>query len=130
MQSYLLVTIEILIIVVIPLLVLYLKGNWPMREVVPSLVIIAIFWSLFGWRENYRLSTYSKVLVRRIRRWCCMDYAERNSSVLATTYVSCIPLSGGHNLFDFLSIYLQKRFSRECFFCRVNVHAVMSSPGI
>ena len=25
-------------------LVLYLKGNWPMREVVPSLVIIAIIW--------------------------------------------------------------------------------------
>lgn len=44
MQSYLLVTIEILIIVVMPLLVLYLKGSWPMREVVPSLVIIAIFW--------------------------------------------------------------------------------------
>lgn len=44
MQSYLLVTIEILIIVVMPLLVLYLKGNWPMREVVPSLVIIAINW--------------------------------------------------------------------------------------
>ncbi len=44
MQSYLLVTIEILIIVVMPLLVLYLKGSWPMREVVPSLVIIAVFW--------------------------------------------------------------------------------------
>lgn len=44
MQSYLLVTFEILVIVVMPLLVLYLKGKWPMRKVIPSLVIISVIW--------------------------------------------------------------------------------------
>ena len=44
MQSYLLVTCEILVIVVMPLLVLYLKGNWPLRKVILSLVVIPIFW--------------------------------------------------------------------------------------
>jgi len=44
MQNYLLVTFEILLIVVMPLLVLYLKGNWSMRKIIPSLVIIPVFW--------------------------------------------------------------------------------------
>ena len=44
MQSYLLVTCEILVIVVMPLLVLYLKGNWPLRKVIPSLVVIPVIW--------------------------------------------------------------------------------------
>ena len=44
MQSYLLDTIEILIIVVMPLLILYLKGNWPLRNVIPCLVVIPILW--------------------------------------------------------------------------------------
>lgn len=44
MQNYLQVTCEILLIVVMPLLVLYLKGNWPLRKVIPSLMIIPVFW--------------------------------------------------------------------------------------
>ena len=55
MQSYLLVTIEILIIVVIPLLALYLKGKWPLRKVIPSLVIIAVFW-YFSYMILHKLS--------------------------------------------------------------------------
>ena len=44
MQNYPLITCEILLVVVMPLLVLYLKGNWPLRKVIPPLVIIAILW--------------------------------------------------------------------------------------
>lgn len=44
MQTYLLYTCEILLVVVTPLLVLYIKGNWPLRKVIPSLVIIPILW--------------------------------------------------------------------------------------
>ena len=44
MQNYPLFTCEILLVVVMPLLVLYLKGNWPLRKVIPPLVIIPVFW--------------------------------------------------------------------------------------
>jgi len=44
MQNYLLTTCVILLVVVMPLLVLYLKGSWPLRKVIPSLVIIPVFW--------------------------------------------------------------------------------------
>ncbi len=44
MQNYLLYTCEILLVVVMPLLVLYLKGNWPLRKVIPPLVTIPILW--------------------------------------------------------------------------------------
>ena len=44
MQNYLLTTCEILLVVVMPLLVLYIKGNWPLRKVIPALVIIPILW--------------------------------------------------------------------------------------
>jgi hypothetical protein len=44
MQNYLLVTCEILLVVVMPLLVLYLKGNWPLRKTIPPLVITPVFW--------------------------------------------------------------------------------------
>jgi hypothetical protein len=44
MQNYLLSTCEILLVVVMPLLVLYLKGNWPLRKVIPPLVIIPVLW--------------------------------------------------------------------------------------
>jgi hypothetical protein len=44
MQNYLLYTCEILLVVVMPLLVLYLKGNWPLRKIIPPLVIIPILW--------------------------------------------------------------------------------------
>jgi hypothetical protein len=44
MQNYLLVTCEILLVVVTPLLVLYLKGNWPICKVIPPLVIIPVIW--------------------------------------------------------------------------------------
>jgi hypothetical protein len=44
MQNYLLYTFEILLVVVVPLLVLYLKGNWPLRKVIPPLVVIPILW--------------------------------------------------------------------------------------
>ncbi|MRS02516.1 hypothetical protein EG832_04715 [bacterium] len=44
MQNYLVTTCEILLTIVIPLLVLYLKGNWPMRKVIPALVILPLIW--------------------------------------------------------------------------------------
>ncbi len=44
MQNYLYYTCEILLVIVIPLLVLYLKGNWPLRKIIPPLVIIPILW--------------------------------------------------------------------------------------
>jgi len=44
MQNYPLFTCEILLVVVMPLLVLYLKGNWPLRKIIPPLVIIPILW--------------------------------------------------------------------------------------
>lgn len=44
MHNYLLTTCVILLVVVIPLLVLYLKGNWPLRKIIPSLVIIPVIW--------------------------------------------------------------------------------------
>lgn len=44
MQNYLLYTFEILLVLVLPLLILFLKGNWPLRKVIPSLVVIPILW--------------------------------------------------------------------------------------
>ena len=44
MQNYPLITCEILLVVVMPLLILYLKGNWPLRKVIPPLVIIPVLW--------------------------------------------------------------------------------------
>ena len=44
MQNYLLYTCEILLFLVMPLLVLYIKGNWPLRKVIPALVIIPVLW--------------------------------------------------------------------------------------
>jgi hypothetical protein len=44
MQNYPLTTCEILLVVVMPLLILYLKGNWPLRKVIPALVIIPVLW--------------------------------------------------------------------------------------
>ena len=42
----LLITFEILVVVVTPLLFLYLKGNWPLRTTVPCLLSIPILWYL------------------------------------------------------------------------------------
>jgi len=44
MQNYLLVTCEIIIVIVMPLLALYLKGNWSLRKVIPALMIIPVIW--------------------------------------------------------------------------------------
>jgi hypothetical protein len=44
MQNYMLYTCEILLVLVMPLLVLYIKGNWPLRKVIPCLVVIPILW--------------------------------------------------------------------------------------
>lgn len=46
MQNNLLYTFEPLLVVILPLLILYLKGNWPLRKVIPSLVIIPVIWYL------------------------------------------------------------------------------------
>ena len=55
MQNYLLYTCEILLVVVMPLLVLYLKGNWPLHKVIPPLVIIPVLWS-FTYAPLHELS--------------------------------------------------------------------------
>jgi hypothetical protein len=45
-NSMLLVTFEILVIIVVPLLILYLAGRWPMRIVIPCLLVIPVLWYL------------------------------------------------------------------------------------
>lgn len=42
----LLVTLEILVVVVAPLLILYLAGRWPLRIVIPCLLAIPVLWYL------------------------------------------------------------------------------------
>jgi hypothetical protein len=42
----LLVTLEILVVVVVPLLILYLAGRWPLRIVIPCLLVIPVLWYL------------------------------------------------------------------------------------
>jgi hypothetical protein len=44
MNNHVLITIEILLVVVSPLIFLYLKGNWPLRVTIPCLVSIPILW--------------------------------------------------------------------------------------
>ena len=44
MQNYPVYTFEILLFLVMPLLILYLKGNWPLRKIIPALVIIPVLW--------------------------------------------------------------------------------------
>ena len=55
MQNYLLYTFEILLVLVIPLLILYLKGNWPLRKIIPCLFIIPIIW-YFAYSPIHELS--------------------------------------------------------------------------
>lgn len=45
-HGLLLVTLEILVVIVAPLLMLYLTGRWPMRVVIPSLLMIPVLWYL------------------------------------------------------------------------------------
>ena len=42
----LLITVEILVVIVAPLLILYLTGPWPMRIAVPCLLLIPVLWYL------------------------------------------------------------------------------------
>ncbi len=42
----LLVTFEILLVIVAPLLILYLSGRWPMRTIIPCLLAIPMLWYL------------------------------------------------------------------------------------
>lgn len=46
MNKELLITLEILLVVVTPLLFLYLKGNWPLRAIIPCLLSIPVLWYL------------------------------------------------------------------------------------
>jgi hypothetical protein len=46
MNNGLLITFEILLVVVTPLLFLYLKGNWPLRTIIPCLLSIPVLWYL------------------------------------------------------------------------------------
>ncbi len=45
-NSMLLVTLETLVVIVAPLLILYLTGRWPMRIVIPCLLVIPVLWYL------------------------------------------------------------------------------------
>jgi hypothetical protein len=42
----LLVTLEILVTIVAPLLIVYLRGPWPMRIAIPCLLVIPVLWYL------------------------------------------------------------------------------------
>ena len=46
MHDYLLITFEILLIIPIPLVILYLRGKWPMKIIVICLFVIPILWYL------------------------------------------------------------------------------------
>lgn len=46
MGGQLLITAEILLAVVSPLLFLYLKSKWPLRETIPCLVVLPLVWYL------------------------------------------------------------------------------------
>lgn len=46
MNNELLITFEILLTVVTPLLFLYLRGNWPVRATIPCLLSIPVLWYL------------------------------------------------------------------------------------
>jgi hypothetical protein len=43
-NTQLLITFEILVVVVTPLISLYLKGNWPLRTTIPCVLSIPILW--------------------------------------------------------------------------------------
>ncbi len=45
-NSMLFVTLEILVVIVAPLLILYLTGRWPLRIVIPCLLVIPVLWYL------------------------------------------------------------------------------------
>jgi hypothetical protein len=44
MNYELLITLEITVVIVAPLLVLYLKGNWPLPTIIPCLLSIPVLW--------------------------------------------------------------------------------------
>lgn len=46
MNKELLITLEILITIVVPLIALYLRGRWPLRTIIPCLLIMPIVWYL------------------------------------------------------------------------------------
>jgi hypothetical protein len=46
MNKELLITVEILLVIVTPLLFLYLKGTWPLRTIIPCLLSIPVLWYL------------------------------------------------------------------------------------
>lgn len=46
MNKELLITVEILLVVVTPLLCLYLRGNWPLRTIITCLLTIPLIWYL------------------------------------------------------------------------------------
>lgn len=46
MNNPIIVILEILLVIVCPLIVLYLRGKWPMRTTIPSLIIIPVLWYL------------------------------------------------------------------------------------
>ncbi|HEX9652188.1 MAG TPA: hypothetical protein VGA99_00625 [bacterium] len=46
MSNSLITTIEIMLIINAPLLVLYLRGNWPKRVIIPCLIILPLLWYL------------------------------------------------------------------------------------
>jgi hypothetical protein len=46
MNDAMLITIEILLIIVIPLIMLYLRGKWPLNIIVMCLLVIPILWYL------------------------------------------------------------------------------------
>jgi hypothetical protein len=46
MSNQLLITLEILLTIVTPLLFLYLKGTWALRNTIPCLLSIPVLWYL------------------------------------------------------------------------------------
>ena len=45
-MNYTLVTVEITLVIVAPLLFLYLRSSWPLRVIIPCLLSIPLLWYL------------------------------------------------------------------------------------
>ncbi len=138
MPNYLLSTCEILLVVVMPLIVLYLKGKWPLRKFIPALVIIPVLW-YFTYVPLHELShaagTYlvggKAIEYKLIPRFWLGEFSggwatpSGYYSKLATINVFRLPILAGYCLFCCSDICLQAIFFQESFCYWPGFHASM-----
>ena len=94
----LLVTLEILVAIVAPLLILCSTGRWPMRLAIPCLLVIPVLWHpnllahsraesrsrhLLGGRFRDGAQAHSQLLARGVR--ARVDYAPRSPGTFGSS---------------------------------------------